>query len=301
MGLMRIEASGAHVTLTARHTLGRSPACASVVPDPRVSSEHAVLAWRGDHWTLRDLGSRNGTWLEGQPVPAGVEVPVRQGMRLVLGDDAGFVLDHDGAPVATARAIDAEVVVVSSGDVLLLPDDLAPLAAVFQTADGAWVLEDDSPRPVADLDLVLIGGARWRLYLPTVIAPTVATQPPIALTFDVSPDEEHVTVHVAHGGRTTTLPPRSHHYLLLTLARLRTSEVHLPPSERGWVTRHALARALRCDPATVNVQLHRLRQDLGRHEIVGATSLLESRARTGQVRIGAEHLAVRRSAADPNA
>jgi hypothetical protein len=291
---VRVEASGAHVTLTARHTVGRSPACALVVADPRVSSEHAVLAWRGDHWTVRDLGSRNGTFLEGRQLVAGTEAPVSRGMRLVLGENAAFVLDHDGPPVAAARNLDSGATVSGTGDVLCLPDEDAPLASVFRGADGAWVLEDDVGRPVADLDVVSLGGARWRLYLPTLIAPTVAVAPPLALLFDVSSDEEQVTVQVVSGGRATTLPPRSHHYLLLTLARLRAGEQEHPPTERGWVTRDALARALRCDPATVNVQLHRLRQDLGRQGIEGAATLLEARARTGQVRVGTDQITVRR-------
>lgn len=265
-----------------------------MVADPRVSSEHAVLAWRGDHWTLRDLGSRNGTFLEGRQLPAGTEATVSRGMRLMLGENAAFVMDHDGPPVAAARNLDSGATVSGTGDVLCLPDEDAPLASVFRGPDGGWVLEDDAVRPVLDLDVVVVAGARWRLYLPTLIAPTVAAAAPLALQFDVSSDEEQVTVHVVSGGRTTTLPPRSHHYLLLTLARLRASEQDHPPTERGWVTRDVLARALRCDPTTVNVQLHRLRQDLGRQGIEGATTLLEVRARTGQVRVGTDQLTVRR-------
>ena len=42
-------------------TIGRHPGCDLVLDHPRVSSLHAVLEWDGRQWSLRDLGSRNGT------------------------------------------------------------------------------------------------------------------------------------------------------------------------------------------------------------------------------------------------
>ena len=48
---------------------GRDPAGNDFVfDDPRVSGTHARLEWTGRGWTLRDLGSKNGTFVEGKRI-----------------------------------------------------------------------------------------------------------------------------------------------------------------------------------------------------------------------------------------
>lgn len=47
---------------------GRDPAGNDLVlDDPRVSSQHARFEWNGSGWSLSDLGSKNGTFIAGQP------------------------------------------------------------------------------------------------------------------------------------------------------------------------------------------------------------------------------------------
>jgi hypothetical protein len=47
--------------------VGRDPACELVLEDPRVSKRHARLEWYGAGWSLNDLGSKNGTFVDGAP------------------------------------------------------------------------------------------------------------------------------------------------------------------------------------------------------------------------------------------
>ena len=49
-------------------TIGRGAQNSVVLPDPSVSAEHALLALRDGRWWLEDLGSTNGTFLNGAPV-----------------------------------------------------------------------------------------------------------------------------------------------------------------------------------------------------------------------------------------
>ncbi len=46
--------------------IGRERGCQLVVDDPLVSRRHAEVVFAEDGWLLRDLGSRNGTFVEGQ-------------------------------------------------------------------------------------------------------------------------------------------------------------------------------------------------------------------------------------------
>jgi pSer/pThr/pTyr-binding forkhead associated (FHA) protein len=51
-------------------TIGRLADCDVVLKDKGASRKHAQLKMRGDTWTLTDLGSTNGTRLNGQTVQA---------------------------------------------------------------------------------------------------------------------------------------------------------------------------------------------------------------------------------------
>ncbi|NPB00746.1 MAG: FHA domain-containing protein [Crenarchaeota archaeon] len=44
-------------------TLGRSPENTVIIPDPSVSRRHATLCREGNKIILKDLGSRNGTYV----------------------------------------------------------------------------------------------------------------------------------------------------------------------------------------------------------------------------------------------
>src|SRR5262245_58776451 len=46
--------------------LGRSHECHVQVHDPLCSREHARLLWSESRWTIEDLGSRNGLWVNDQ-------------------------------------------------------------------------------------------------------------------------------------------------------------------------------------------------------------------------------------------
>ena len=61
-------------------TVGRQADCGLVIEDASVSRRHAVIEAAGEGYTIRDLGSRNGTWLRGERIG---ETPV----RLAHGDD----------------------------------------------------------------------------------------------------------------------------------------------------------------------------------------------------------------------
>jgi hypothetical protein len=64
-------------------SLGRSRQCDIVLSDPNVSRQHAEVRARGGSWVLTDLGSTNGSRINGRPVE-GSEV-VRPGDEIELG------------------------------------------------------------------------------------------------------------------------------------------------------------------------------------------------------------------------
>lgn len=65
--------------------VGRSSDCDLVLGDPSVSGRHARLSWRGDKILVEDLGSANGTWVDGKRVR---QIEVRPGADVNLGNAA---------------------------------------------------------------------------------------------------------------------------------------------------------------------------------------------------------------------
>ena len=62
------ELMGVSVPVTGPVVIGRSPGADIVIGDDFVSGRHARLSPSGDGAVLEDLGSTNGTGLNGQPV-----------------------------------------------------------------------------------------------------------------------------------------------------------------------------------------------------------------------------------------
>ena len=81
--------------------IGRGETCHLRPNSDQVSREHAELAVLADRVTVRDLGSRNGTIVNGKPA-SGV-VTLKDGDLVQVGP-LTFAVDIKGAPVAVAAA-----------------------------------------------------------------------------------------------------------------------------------------------------------------------------------------------------
>ena len=79
-----------------RLSIGRAPSCDFTVPDISVSRWHAKLHKDGERWMLTDLGSTNGTRLNGWRVTS--QVQVRPGDQITFGNVVFVVTDDDLLP-----------------------------------------------------------------------------------------------------------------------------------------------------------------------------------------------------------
>ncbi|MEM7249058.1 MAG: FHA domain-containing protein [Acidobacteriota bacterium] len=294
--------------LRTAHLVGRSERADLQLDDPRVSSEHASLRWTGRSWQVRDLGSRNGTWVDGTRLESGGSAALCVGTLLSFGHDgADWELADDAAPTLRALHLTSGTVRHGKGDLLALPDDDDPQLCVVADPDGTWLVESaDDSRPATDGELLTVVGESWRLDLPHAVERTAdasaeadATDLPTLddLTFDfrVSTDEEHVEVSVSCGPHRWELGARAHHYLLLTLARLRLrdrDDTELPSTSRGWVAQVDLQKMLGYSTSGLHVAIFRARRELADLGIQSSADVVERRRQAGQVRLGVESLHV---------
>src|SRR5262249_13382819 len=98
VGRLRASHSNETRPLEAYSLVGRSPSCAVVLKDERVSYEHACLKYVSRGWVLRDLGSTNGTWLNGHKVAPGADAGLGAGDAIAFGESDLVWRLEDAAP-----------------------------------------------------------------------------------------------------------------------------------------------------------------------------------------------------------
>jgi 3',5'-cyclic-nucleotide phosphodiesterase len=65
--------------------VGRSAANHVQIKDKFVSRKHLRIVKKGKGYFIKDLGSKNGTYVNGEPISPGVEIQVGEGVPVVLG------------------------------------------------------------------------------------------------------------------------------------------------------------------------------------------------------------------------
>jgi hypothetical protein len=299
MGFVTVVGAGRTIPIPSECLLGRSDACAVRFDRADVSSEHASLRWSGARWELRDLASRNGTYLDGVRLLSGQRAALRRGSRVGVGAaGAALELTDDGPPRLAALELDSDRWLAAEGGVLALPDDDSPeLCVIHQPEAGFLCQTSEGARVVRSGETLVLGTKRFRLHLPVEVAPTldaecpaVSAAAPPCLTFRVSRDEEYIELDATTPDRAVrSLGARAHHYLLLCLAKLRARDAadsNLDPAEHGWVHLDELGDMLRLDKNHLYVSIHRARRQLTALHIEQAAAVVEARPGTGMVRFG---------------
>lgn len=289
------------MVVRSRLRVGRARDAGLALTARAVSLEHASVRWSGDAWEVRDLGSRNGTFVDGAAIAPGEPRAIDVGTRLAFGDvdDAWEVVEAEPPAVFAEREDGAEVHATQDG-LLVLPSEARPELSIYEAPSGAWVQEaaDGTTTEIYDDALeVVAGGARWVVHLPAVLegtpaAQTAPTLDTVDLHFTVSADEERVEIEVRHRGHVTALAPAWHGYVLLTLARLRREAADEPEPARGWVDRDTLLSMLKMDANALNVAIHKAREQLLAAGVLGGAGIVE--VRRGARRFGIDRFEIHR-------
>jgi hypothetical protein len=292
------------VALEPEHTVGRSPECRLIISAPYVSAQHALLRWSGYAWEARDLGSTNGTWLDGERLRTGEARRLERDSVLAFGHlDQRWQLSNIDAPQSLLVPLDGGLPIVIRGTFQGLPSAENPEATLFQ--DGAMVFRLEGPdgaiTPLAADSVVEVAGRRYRLSpalarARTEVPRSLWTLRTVRLTFGVTRDEEHVEIEVDDEGDRKVLPARASYYTLLFLARRRIADATQghPESACGWVFKDEILSALDLSPTQLNLEIFRIREQFCHLGIGDSGQIIERRSTTKQLRIGAGKLEIRR-------
>jgi pSer/pThr/pTyr-binding forkhead associated (FHA) protein len=288
--------TGATFGLEAHNVIGRGTHCHLRLDDPRISNEQAALSWNNGGWHVRDLGSTNGTWLAGERLAPGVDVALGRDAELGLGGPSlDLRLVDAGPPEPMVTCLHNGAQSFGRDGLISIPDAVHPAAAIFRDLDGSWRLEQgDRVRLLSSGAVFEVEGDAWRFSTPTEWQPTIRTQRLRLLAdstfeFDVSKDEEQVSLTVGLAHERVRMGTQTGYYLLLTLARLRSSELAagLNSDDAGWVHREELMKMLRCSEQQLNVWVHRVRSRFSVTGFLDYAAVIQRRDGSGQMRVGA--------------
>ncbi|MFT5685721.1 MAG: pSer/pThr/pTyr-binding forkhead associated (FHA) protein [Myxococcota bacterium] len=293
MGVLKHQHTDTNHHLVASTLIGRGTNADLRLERRACSGTHARLSWRQGLWSVSDLGSRNGTWLNDQQLTAGTSHTLRAGDHLAFGDRQDiWTLASATEPVALARC--REKVCVAEDGVVALPDGEDVQALVYPEGIGQWAVEDEAgARVVVDREVVVVAGEPWTLFLPE---PEVMTQDAAgnkeALSafqarFEASQDEEFIQLSLVQPtGRVVSLESRVHHYTLLILARARMAD-----PTGGWEYTDEIMRMLRLSRQRFNMHVYRARQQLDQAGLKGE-GIIERRVGSAQVRFGLSDIVI---------
>jgi hypothetical protein len=111
----------------------------------------------------------------------------------------------------------------------------------------------------------------------------------LELFFSISRDEEYVHLSLQSGRVVVDLGARSHHYLLLTLARQRLRDAHdgVPENDCGWVDLHDWEHDPTMAPPLLNLHVHRIRRQFLAHDVNPGFDIVERQVRHKKIRLRA--------------
>lgn len=280
------------VAIGTRHlSLGRGPDNDLVLPSPQVSRHHAIVWYSEGQVMLRDLGSANGTFLDGDRVTDAVTVPY--GATIRLGEDVSLTVRPPAVPASLGelrafaledlatgmrRPLHSDRFDIGTSPQADLRLELGPERAatlLLYPGGEVWLgTEDDDVQLEIGVDFEVAGS----LFRVVEVDPT--RQPTVQPDNHRYPYKLRVVLNAAAGPAATVshlstsavheVAAENRVVLLYMLARklLEDREAGVPVAERGWCSDEDVIvgvwgrGALDAGSNRLKVLVHRVRKEL---------------------------------------
>jgi len=242
----------AHTHAVVGHStqIGRLPANDLVINDPMVSKHHALVWLEGDTLQVRDLGSRNGTLLNGERLQG--SAALKPGDRIQLGPDTVLQIEAEEGADSPLMAPAYLLEDLDSGVCVPIGSDRLPIRPAEEGAEGAtlllfengevWVGQGTEDHPVEIDEPFEVAGRRLCLRPGDALAGATASPVPerypyvLVATLDGATGPEAV-LREEPTDRVHRVLAANRAILLYLLARKWASDhaAGSKRSERGWV------------------------------------------------------------------
>jgi FOG: FHA domain len=298
MALIRFEGHNDLLPLQAHQIIGRNAyGNTHLLSDRRISTIHCQVRWHNNGWWLKDL-SKNGTWVNNTRCQPQVEILLQKGdcVALATENHLRFTLEDCSPPVATLVRLTEQPLVIQLQEMNALPDPSQPEVFIYKAAQGLWVCEQSqTTHTLSDGERLFFDEEFWLFIDSRTVDYTIDAAPsqlhsatPAVLHFSVSQDQEHTFLKVESAGQYIDLGERTHHFLLLTLARKRQEDInnHIATEECGWLDMDELSRMLGLEVAHTNIQIFRARKQICEALSPALPPLQLIERRRGAARIG---------------
>jgi ABC-type multidrug transport system ATPase subunit len=153
--------------------IGSAAHCDIQLSVPTVSSMHCRVTALGPEYQLVDLGSTNGTWIDGQRIASYQPITVNRQQQITLGSSVAFPWDritgHRAGPGQTISLNRDSITVgrAADNDYVLGVEIVSGHHARIFRKDGEYFIEDTN-----SLNGVFINGSTVRIAMPTAIRET---------------------------------------------------------------------------------------------------------------------------------
>ena len=238
-----------HVHAARVTTVGRAPTNDVMLTDDTISRHHAVAWWSGEGICVRDIGSRNGSWVHGERIHGSTCVKAGTVVRLGLHLDVVFEVEGLMSGVFAWAVEDMTTGVlhpIRPGRLAIGPDGTIGMGgahAVVMVVGQREVRlgENGQDRPIAKGETFMVGGRTFRL-VEGKLDPNETMEPdlpqlPYAIVAKIDgPRGPQASVLDLHDNRSHTVASENRAVLLYILGKrlLADRTTGLPHGDQGW-------------------------------------------------------------------
>lgn len=288
MAILKALNNSTLIYLKPVHIFGRDPSVAdSILDGESCSRMHCVIRWQTGLWYITDE-SRNGCSINGERIKKGSGFNLSQGDILSIGNDENgqWLVECDKGPKPVLICQEQNRF-IELQTLNILPDELNPECQILLQNDE-WLYENGQDFQVIKDNFALkIAGLEW-VFHPNHLVQETKYNYPIEkdipkLTFNVSRDEENIQLLFELDGKISDLGHKTHHYLLLEMARHQLEDSGASKKELGWISNDLLLNNMRIDSNHLNIQIYRAREAIRKCSSHWGQRLIERRR--GEIRL----------------
>jgi hypothetical protein len=271
MATLTNKQSSQEIMCRVNHTLGRDGETnITLLTNPSASRNHTTITWDGEDWQVKDI-SLNGTYINASRIPRGQYQPLNLADKIQFGglDETTWEVLDLTPPITGLVPINSDLSFIALFDIVILPIEESEIM-IYLSEQSQWICEVDGNSHILTIgDVVGVGRQRWQFVegrpsTATTVNNTLPQPQDIKFHFNASQNEEHVSLNLIVDNKPIKMGRRSHHYLLLLLARQRLddSEKGLHPTEQGWINKDHLIKMTGTLEQHLNILIYRFRKQV---------------------------------------